>query len=110
MTTATESIEIQVDSRQVLDERLDDAVRGLQQLAMETGTQGILLTRHKARPLHGGVVRPGPLRHDPGNYSLNREEPRCLTQVPAVGRNKPGPGRRSIRLPPGTFFAPSIIS
>ena len=48
MTTATESIEIQVDSRQVLDERLDDAVRGLQQLAMETGTQGILLTRHKA--------------------------------------------------------------
>ena len=48
MTTATESIEIQVDSRQVLDERLDDAVRGLQQLAMETGTQGILLTRQKA--------------------------------------------------------------
>ena len=48
MTTATESIEIQVDSRQVLDERLNDAVRGLQQLAMETGTQGILLTRHKA--------------------------------------------------------------
>ena len=48
MTTATESIEIQVDSRQVLDERLDDAVRGLQQLAMETGTQGILLTRRKA--------------------------------------------------------------
>ena len=47
MTTATECIEIQVDSRQVLDERLDDAVRGLQQIAMETGTQGILLTRHK---------------------------------------------------------------
>ena len=46
MTTATECIEIQVDSRQVLDERLDDAVRGLQQIAMETGTQGILLTRH----------------------------------------------------------------
>ena len=47
MTIATECIEIQVDSRQVLDERLDDAVRGLQQIAMETGTQGILLTRHK---------------------------------------------------------------
>lgn len=47
MTTATECIEIQVDSRQVLDERLDDAVRGLQQIAMATGTQGILLTRHK---------------------------------------------------------------
>jgi hypothetical protein len=47
MTTVTECIEIQVDSRQVLDERLDDAVRGLQQIAMATGTQGILLTRHK---------------------------------------------------------------
>ena len=47
MTTITECIEIQVDNRQVLDERLDDAVRGLQQIAMATGTQGILLTRHK---------------------------------------------------------------
>ena len=47
MTAITECIEIQVDSRQVLDERLDDAVRGLQQIAMATGTQGILLTRHK---------------------------------------------------------------
>ena len=47
MTTITESIEIQVDNRRVLDDRLDDAVRGLQQLAMTTGTQGILLTRHK---------------------------------------------------------------
>lgn len=47
MNTATESIDIQVESRQVLDERLDDAVRGLQQIAMETGTQGILITRHK---------------------------------------------------------------
>jgi hypothetical protein len=47
MTTITECIEIQVDSRRVLDERLDDAVRGLQQIAMATGTQGILLTRHK---------------------------------------------------------------
>ncbi|KQN84555.1 MULTISPECIES: hypothetical protein [unclassified Arthrobacter] len=47
MTTITECIEIQVDSRQVLDERLDDAVRGLQQIAMATGTHGILITRHK---------------------------------------------------------------
>jgi hypothetical protein len=47
MTAITECIEIQVDSRQILDERLDDAVRGLQQIAMATGTQGILLTRHK---------------------------------------------------------------
>jgi hypothetical protein len=47
MTTVTDCIEIRVDSRQVLDERLNDAVRGLQQLAMLTGTHGILLTRHK---------------------------------------------------------------
>ena len=47
MTTITDSIEIQVDSRHVLDERLNEAVRGLQQLAMTTGTHGILLTRHK---------------------------------------------------------------
>ncbi|KUM33486.1 hypothetical protein [Arthrobacter sp. EPSL27] len=47
MNTTTECIDIQVESRQVLDERLEDAVRGLQQIAMETGTQGILLTRHK---------------------------------------------------------------
>ena len=47
MTTITESIEIQVDNRRVLDDRLNDAVRGLQQLAMTTGTHGILLTRHK---------------------------------------------------------------
>ncbi|WP_427129231.1 hypothetical protein [Pseudarthrobacter sp. S9] len=46
MTTVTECIEIHVDSRQILDERLNDAVRGLQQLAMVTGTHGILLTRH----------------------------------------------------------------
>ena len=47
MTAATECIEIQVENRQVLDERLDDAVRGLQQIAMATGTHGILITRHK---------------------------------------------------------------
>jgi hypothetical protein len=47
MTTKTECIEIHVDSRQILDERLDDAVQGLQRLAMATGTHGILLTRLK---------------------------------------------------------------
>lgn len=47
MTTANEYIEIQVDSRRHLDERLNDAVLGLQELAMLTGTHGILLTRHK---------------------------------------------------------------
>jgi hypothetical protein len=48
MTTKNECIEIRVDSRQVLDERLDDAVRGLQQVAMAAGTHGILLTRLRA--------------------------------------------------------------
>ncbi len=47
MTTASECIEIQVDSRRLLDERLNDAVQGLQRLALQTGTHGILLTRHK---------------------------------------------------------------
>lgn len=47
MTTITEPIEIQVETRNVLDERLNDAVRGLQQLAMTARTHGILLTRHK---------------------------------------------------------------
>lgn len=44
----SETIEIYVDSREALDARLDDAVKGLQQLAMATGTHGILLTRLKA--------------------------------------------------------------
>lgn len=44
----TETIEIHVNSREVLDERLEDAVHGLQQIAMATGTHGILLTRLKA--------------------------------------------------------------
>jgi hypothetical protein len=46
MTTANECIEIQVDNRRLLDERLNEAVSGLQRLAMLTGTHGILLTRH----------------------------------------------------------------
>ena len=47
MTIANECIEIQVDSRRLLDDRLNDAVQGLQRVAMITGTHGILLTRHK---------------------------------------------------------------
>ncbi len=47
MTTASECIEIQVDNGRLLDDRLNDAVLGLQRVAMLTGTQGILLTRHK---------------------------------------------------------------
>ena len=47
MTTASECIEIQVDSGRLLDERINDAVLGLQRLAMLTGTRGILLTRHE---------------------------------------------------------------
>ncbi|QDY90114.1 hypothetical protein E7Y32_07770 [Arthrobacter sp. UKPF54-2] len=47
MTTASECIDIQVDSRRLLDDRLNDAVLGLQRLAMLTGTHGILLTRLK---------------------------------------------------------------
>ncbi|MGO4493452.1 hypothetical protein AB4Y86_15360 [Arthrobacter sp. 2YAF22_2] len=50
MTTASECIEIRVDSRRLLDDRLNEAVQGLQRLAMLTGTNGILLTRH--RPGH----------------------------------------------------------
>lgn len=47
MTTASDCIEIQVDNGRLLDDRLNDAVLGLQRLAMLTGTHGILLTRHK---------------------------------------------------------------
>lgn len=47
MTTASDCIEIQVENRLLLDDRLNDAVLGLQRLAMLTGTHGILLTRHK---------------------------------------------------------------
>ncbi|MCB5282860.1 hypothetical protein QK292_01095 [Arthrobacter sp. AL08] len=47
MITTTDSIEIQVENRHILDERLNAAVLGLQQIAMATGTQGILITRHK---------------------------------------------------------------
>ncbi len=48
MSTTSTSIEIKVDSRGVLDDRLTEAVLGLQEIAMAGGTHGILLTRHEA--------------------------------------------------------------
>ncbi|WP_427132711.1 hypothetical protein [Pseudarthrobacter sp. S9] len=41
-----ERIDIQVTSRHLLDERLDAAVRNLQEIAVLTGTHGILITRN----------------------------------------------------------------
>ena len=46
MTNLIERIDIQVTSRPALDQQLDDAVRTLQELAMQYGTHGILITRH----------------------------------------------------------------
>jgi hypothetical protein len=46
MTNLIECIDIQVTSRPALDQQLDDAVRSLQELAMQSGTHGILITRH----------------------------------------------------------------
>jgi hypothetical protein len=40
------SIDIQVTSRHLLDEELDSAVRRLQEVALLTGTHGILVTRN----------------------------------------------------------------
>ena len=45
MSTSSESIEIQVTSRHLLDEQIDAAVSLLQEVALPTGTHGILLTR-----------------------------------------------------------------
>ena len=45
MPTARTTIDIQVDDRKVLDERLDAAVNDLQEAAMLTGTHGIIVTR-----------------------------------------------------------------
>ena len=45
MSTSSESIEIQVTSRHLLDEQSDAAVRRLQEVALPSGTHGILLTR-----------------------------------------------------------------
>lgn len=47
MTALLDSIDIHVTSRIALDERLDEAVKNLQELAMLTGTHGILVARNK---------------------------------------------------------------
>ncbi|MFE4545011.1 hypothetical protein [Arthrobacter sp. NPDC056727] len=47
MPSTTQTIDIQVDSRKVLDERLDAAVKCLQEAAMLAGTHGIIVTRHR---------------------------------------------------------------
>jgi hypothetical protein len=47
MTALFDSIDIHVTSRHALDERLDEAVKNLQELAMHTGRHGILVTRNK---------------------------------------------------------------
>jgi hypothetical protein len=45
MSTSSDSIDIQVTSRHLLDEQIDAAVRRLQEVALLTGTHGILVTR-----------------------------------------------------------------
>jgi hypothetical protein len=47
MPSTTSTIDIQVDDRQILDERLDAAVKCLQEAAMVTGTHGIMVTRNR---------------------------------------------------------------
>jgi len=47
MFTITERIDIQVNSRQDLDDRLEAAVRDLQEAALQARTRGILITRHQ---------------------------------------------------------------
>jgi hypothetical protein len=47
MPNTTQTIDIHVDNRKVLDERLDAAVKCLQEAAMATGTHGIMVTRNR---------------------------------------------------------------
>ncbi len=47
MPTIIETIEIHVMSRPALDERLEDAVKQLQDAAALTRTRGILIIRHQ---------------------------------------------------------------
>jgi hypothetical protein len=47
MPSTTNTIDIQVDDRKILDERLDAAVKRLQEAAILTGTHGIMVTRNK---------------------------------------------------------------
>ncbi|WP_395400642.1 hypothetical protein ACHMXB_18130 [Arthrobacter sp. UC242_113] len=44
---STTTIDIHVEDRRILDERLDAAVKDLQEAAMLTGTHGIIVTRNK---------------------------------------------------------------
>ncbi|MBT2535532.1 hypothetical protein [Arthrobacter sp. ISL-69] len=46
MSTLIAPINIEVTSRHLLDERLEDAVRDLREVAMLTGSHGILITRN----------------------------------------------------------------
>jgi hypothetical protein len=45
MSTSTDRIDIEVTNRHHLDEELDAAVHRLQEVALLTGTHGILVTR-----------------------------------------------------------------
>ena len=65
MTDLLDSIDIRVTSRHALDEHLEAAVKELQDLAMLTGTHGILVTRHR-----------------PGNYTaaLSEQVPFGMTR------------------------------
>ena len=45
MSTSTDCIDIEVTNRHHLDEQLDAAARRLQEVALLTGTHGILVTR-----------------------------------------------------------------
>lgn len=47
MSALTDPIDIRVTSRSVLDERLEAAVRQLQEVAMLSRSHGILVTRHR---------------------------------------------------------------
>lgn len=48
MHSAITPIDIHVTSREALDERLETAVKHLQEAAMQTGKHGILVTRNSA--------------------------------------------------------------
>nr|WP_087873896.1 hypothetical protein [Arthrobacter globiformis] len=48
MSALTDSIDICVTSRSVLEERLEAAVRQLQGVALLSRSHGILVTRHRA--------------------------------------------------------------
>ena len=65
MTDLLDSIDIRVTSRHALDEHLEAAEKELQDLAMLTGTHGILVTRHR-----------------PGNYTaaLSEQVPFGMTR------------------------------